>query len=308
LTERAAAKPALASGGRPPPKPLPPKLRTPTSSFTTARRPRMRTAERLLAGLGVAAGAPRRRARGTRGGRPVSGARRAGGYRLGPPWTGLNSHVRFFALRSPSLVTKLDGVHSQHSSPMSMSLPRGGGGGHWSRQFSSHDDLCALNGHLTAANDEVLSSLFSRRRHQPSPEHSGLQALTPSTEGTRDSARKDFVQGVLPTERSRSVPPLDRLSALSVRRSSSAVSLAETSGSSCSAERQPSDEPSPSAHRRSSYSSTPARRASSEVNLAKARSTEIPSTLEACGAEIARLRGLLDAERVAVQVLPPITA
>lgn len=191
---------------------------------------------------------------------------------------------------------------------MSMSLPRGGGGGHWSRQFSSHDDLCALNGHLTAANDEVLSSLFSRRRHQPSPEHSGLQALTPSTEGTRDSARKDFVQGVLPTERSRSVPPLDRLSALSVRRSSSAVSLAETSGSSCSAERQPSDEPSPSAHRRSSYSSTPARRASSEVNLAKARSTEIPSTLEACGAEIARLRGLLDAERVAVQVLPPITA
>ena len=122
-----------------------------------------------------------------------------------------------FALRSPSLVTKLDGVHSQHSSHpvvMSMSLPRGGGGGHWSRQFSSHDDLCALNGHLTAANDEVLSSLFSRRRHQPSPEHSGLQALTPSTEGTRDSARKDFVQGVLPTERSRSVPPLDRLSAV----------------------------------------------------------------------------------------------
>ena len=45
----------------------------------------------------------------------------------------------------------------------------------------------------------------------------------------------------------------------------------------------------------------PARQASSEVNLAKARSTETPSTLEACGAEIARLRALLDAERVAVQ-------
>ena len=33
-------------------------------------------------------GAPRRRARGTRGGRPVSGSRRAGGYRLSRPCSG----------------------------------------------------------------------------------------------------------------------------------------------------------------------------------------------------------------------------
>ena len=39
-------------------------------------------------GRGVAAGAPRRRARGTRGGRPVSGSRRAGGYRLSRPCSG----------------------------------------------------------------------------------------------------------------------------------------------------------------------------------------------------------------------------
>ena len=181
-----------------------------------------------------------------------------------------------------------------------MSMPAGGGG-HWSQQFSSHDDLCALNGLLTAANDEVLSSLFSRGRHQPSPEDSVLRALTPSPEGTRDSARKDFVQGLLPAERSRSFQPLARPSAVSFERSSSAVSLAEASSSSCSAERRPS----PSAHRRSSYASIPARRAGSEANLAKPRSTEIPSTLEECGAEIARLRALLDAERVAVQVIPP---
>ena len=165
-----------------------------------------------------------------------------------------------------------------------MSMLLGGGRQH----FSCHDDLCGLSGPLTAANDEVLSSLFSRGRHQPSPEHSVLRALTPSPEGTGDSARKDFV----PAERSRSFQPLAR---------PSAVSLAEASSSSCSAGRQPS----PSAHRRSSYSSIPARRASSEANLAKPRSTEIPSTLEECGAEIARLRALLDAERVAVQVLSP---
>ena len=66
--------------------------RTPTS-FTTARRPRTRTAERLLAGPrrgrrqagacmhpGVVRGAR------TRGGRPVSGARRAGGHGLSRPW------------------------------------------------------------------------------------------------------------------------------------------------------------------------------------------------------------------------------
>ena len=50
-------------------------------AFTTAHRPRVRTTERLLAGLGVAAGAPRGVVRGARararGGRPVSGARRA---------------------------------------------------------------------------------------------------------------------------------------------------------------------------------------------------------------------------------------
>jgi hypothetical protein len=66
--------------------------RTPTS-FITARRPRTRTAERLLAGPrrsrthaavhpGVVRGAR------ARGGRPVSGARRAGRYRLSRPCSG----------------------------------------------------------------------------------------------------------------------------------------------------------------------------------------------------------------------------
>ena len=207
-----------------------------------------------------------------------------------------------------------------------MSMP-GGEADHWSQQFSSHDDLCALNG-LTVTNDEVLSSLFSRRGAQPSSEHSVFRDLTPprhrdltppQAEGARDSARKDFVQGLLPDDRSRSAQPL-RPSATLLPRSSvsvaglrrSSVSVAETSSSSRSAERKPSDDPIPSAHRSgrrpssSSYTSTmPARQASSEVNLAKARSTETPSTLEACGAEIARLRALLDAERVAVQVLSP---
>lgn len=199
-----------------------------------------------------------------------------------------------------------------------MSMP-GGEADHWSQQFSSHDDLCALNG-LTVTNDEVLSSLFSRRGAQPSSEHSVFRDLTPprhrdltppQAEGARDSARKDFVQGLLPDDRSRSAQPL-RPSATLLRRSSSSVSVAETSSSSRSAERKPSDDPIPSAPRwgrrpsSSSYTSTmPARQASSEVNLAKARSTETPSTLEACGAEIARLRALLDAERVAVQVLSP---
>ena len=54
-------------------------------------------------------------------------------------------------------------------------------------------------------------------------------------------------------------------------------------------------QPSPSAPRRSSHSSTPARGSSS--------ATEIPSSLEECAAEIVRLRTLLEAERVAVQVL-----
>ena len=69
--------------------------RTPIS-FTTARRPRTHTAERLLAGprRGRRCTPPARPAlagvrwlcrRGTRGGRPVSGARRAGGYRLRRP-------------------------------------------------------------------------------------------------------------------------------------------------------------------------------------------------------------------------------
>lgn len=199
-----------------------------------------------------------------------------------------------------------------------MSMP-GGEGDHWSQQFSSHDDLCALNG-LTVTNDEVLSSLFSRRGAQPSSEHSVFRDLTPPrhrdltpprAEGARDSARKDFVQGLLPDDRSRSAQPIRPWATL-LRRSSSSVSVAETSSSSRSAERKPSNDPIPSAHRSgrrpssSSYTSTmPARQASSEVNLAKARSTETPSTLEACGAEIARLRALLDAERVAVQVLSP---
>ena len=56
--------------------------RHPSPRPTTRVRARPRGCWR---GRGVAAGAPRRRARGTRGVRPVSGSRRAGGYRLSRP-------------------------------------------------------------------------------------------------------------------------------------------------------------------------------------------------------------------------------
>ena len=168
---------------------------------------------------------------------------------------------------------------------------------HWS-QCSSHDDLCALNELSTTANDEVLSSLFSRGHCQASLEHSvhrGHQmGGTPSPEGTQGSARMDFVQGTLPAHCSTSQPLLRPPMLLG--RSRNTVSITETSRS-YSAELQPSGDPSPP-HRRDSYrDSSPvgaARRASFEV-------TEIPSTLELCGTEIKRLRALLDAERTAVQ-------
>ena len=173
-------------------------------------------------------------------------------------------------------------------------------GAHWSQHFESHDDLCTL-GLAAAANDEVLSSLFTRGRHRsasPSafPERSLLQAPLPAPEGRRDSARKDFVPELLPPGPNSSARPLSQggqnklalprpLSFQSVR---GAATLEEASSSSW-------QQPSPSAHRRSSYPSTPAPRSSS--------ATEIPSTLEECAAEIVRLRTLLEAERVAVQVL-----
>ena len=177
-------------------------------------------------------------------------------------------------------------------------------GAHWSQHFESHDDLCTL-GLAAAANDEVLSSLFTRGRHRsasPSafpkafPERSLLQAPLPAPEGRRDSARKDFVPELLPPGPNSSARPLSQggqnklalprpLSFQSVR---GAATLEEASSSSW-------QQPSPSAPRRSSHSSTPARGSSS--------ATEIPSSLEECAAEIVRLRTLLEAERVAVQVL-----
>ena len=175
-------------------------------------------------------------------------------------------------------------------------------GAHWSQHFESHDDLCTL-GLAAAANDEVLSSLFTRGRHRsasPSafptaiPERSLLQAPLPAPEGRRDSARKDFVQEILPPGPNSSARPLSQGEQLALPRPVSfqsvrcAVSLEEASSS-------PWQQPSPSAHRRSSHSSTPAPRSSS--------ATEIPSTLKECAAEIVRLRALLEAERVAVQVL-----
>jgi len=175
-------------------------------------------------------------------------------------------------------------------------------GAHWSEHFESHDDLCSLS-LAAAANDEVLSSLFSRGRHRsrslsPScfspPERSLLQAPLPAPEGRRDSARKDFVQELLPPGPNSSARPPSQGGQLALPRPVSlqsvrcAVSLEEASSSSW-------QQPSPSAHRRSSYPSTPAPRSSS--------ATEIPSTLEECAAEIVRLRALLEAERVAVQVL-----
>ena len=175
-------------------------------------------------------------------------------------------------------------------------------GAHWSQHFESHDDLCTLS-LAAAANDEVLSSLFSRGRHRSlSPslfvaaERSLLQAPLPAPEGRRDSARKDFVQELLPPGPNSSARPLSQggQSKLALPRPVSfqsvrgAATLEEASSSSW-------QQPSPSAHRRSSHSSTPAPRSSS--------ATEIPSTLEECAAEIVRLRTLLEAERVAVQVL-----
>ena len=171
-------------------------------------------------------------------------------------------------------------------------------GAHWSQHFESHDDLCTL-GLAAAANDEVLSSLFTRGRHRsasPSafPERSLLQAPLPAPEGRRDSARKDFVPELLPPGPNSSARPLSQDSKLALPRPLSfqsvrgAVSLEEASSSSW-------QQPSPSAPRRSSHSSTPARGSSS--------ATEIPSSLEECAAEIVRLRTLLEAERVAVQVL-----
>ena len=164
-------------------------------------------------------------------------------------------------------------------------------GAHWSQHFESHDDLCALSSLAAAANDEVLSSLFSRGRHRsPLPERSLLQAALPSPEGRRDSARKDFVQELLPSGPNRQGEQLalPRPRPVSFQSSRCVVSLDEASSSSW-------QQPSPSAHRRSSYASTPTRRSGS--------ATEIPSTLEECGAEIVRLRAVLEAERVAVQVL-----
>ena len=164
-------------------------------------------------------------------------------------------------------------------------------GAHWSQHFESHDDLCALSSLAAAANDEVLSSLFSRGRHRsPLPERSLLQAALPSPEGRRDSARKDFVQELLPSGPNRQGEQLalPRPRPVSFHSSRCVVSLDEASSSSW-------QQPSPSAHRRSSYASMPARRSGS--------ATEIPSTLEECGAEIVRLRAVLEAERVAVQVL-----
>ena len=176
-------------------------------------------------------------------------------------------------------------------------------GAHWSQHFESHDDLCTL-GLAAAANDEVLSSLFTRGRHRsasPSafptafPERSLLQAPLPAPEGRRDSARKDFVQELLPPGPNSSARPLSQggqslalprpVSLQSVR---GAVSPDEASSSSW-------QQPSPSAARRSSHSPAPARGSNS--------ATEIPSTLEECAAEVVRLRALLEAERVAAQVL-----
>ena len=91
-------------------------------------------------------------------------------------------------------------------------------GAHWSQHFESHDDLCTL-GLAAAANDEVLSSLFTRGRHRsasPSafptafPERSLLQAPLPAPEGRRDSARKDFVQELLPPGPNSSARPLSQ--------------------------------------------------------------------------------------------------
>ena len=171
-------------------------------------------------------------------------------------------------------------------------------GAHWSQHFESHDDLCTL-GLAAAANDEVLSSLFTRGRHRsasPSafPERSLLQAPLPAPEGRRDSARKDFVQELLPPGPNSSARPLSQGGQLALPRP---VSLQSVRGAVSPDEASSSSRqlPSPSAPRRSPHSPTPARGSSP--------ATEIPSTLEECAAEIVRLRTLLEAERVAVQVL-----